>query len=303
MKCPSCGAEVGNSSVCEFCGTQISLDMKKEQEQLNKQGCPKCGSSNIKFNRENQGELRGKNAKQIIHRTVGFCQDCGHTWYPDSSANEAPKKNNMIWWVLGWIFFFPAPVMVLIWRKKNTWDIKVKIAVTAVFWILIFVLGSTNKSSEDTTKTTTIEQTETKSDAKSVETESKTDTSSTKQKAETKTETKVEESASSGKYSSYEDIYNDYKQRIIDATPGLVEEYKEEAASNTEGLEGLATICNDKIGALAEISNDGISEMADFMYKKGSGKYSDYEEWSGKLMDVYMEESQKITDAYMESAQ
>ena len=303
MKCPSCGAEVGNSSVCEFCGTQISLDMKKEQEQLNKQGCPKCGSSNIKFNRENQGELRGKNAKQIIHRTVGFCQDCGHTWYPDSSANEAPKKNNMIWWVLGWIFFFPAPVMVLIWRKKNTWDIKVKIAVTAVFWILIFVLGSTNKSSEDTTKTTTIEQTEAKSDAKSVETESKTDTSSTKQKAETKTETKVEESTSSGKYSSYEDIYNDYKQRIIDATPGLVEEYKEEAASNTEGLEGLATICNDKISALAEISNDGISEMADFMYKKGSGKYSDYEEWSGKLMDVYMEESQKITDAYMESAQ
>ena len=44
-------------------------------------------------------------------------------------------------------------------------------------------------------------------------------------------------------------------------------------------------------------------EMADFMYKKGSGKYSDYEEWSGKLMDVYMDESQKITDAYMESAQ
>lgn len=303
MKCPSCGAEVGNSSVCEFCGTQISLDMKKEQEQLNKQGCPKCGSSNIKFNRENQGELRGKNAKQIIHRTVGFCQDCGHTWYPDSAANEAPKKNNMIWWVLGWIFFFPAPVMVLIWRKKNTWDIKVKIAVTAVFWILIFVLGSTNKSSEDATKTTTVEQTETKTDTKSVETESKTDTSSTKEKAETKTETKVEESASSGKYSSYEDIYNDYKQRIIDATPGLVEEYKEEAASNTEGLEGLATICNNKISALAEISNAGISEMADFMYKKGSGKYSDYEEWSGKLMDVYMEESQKITDAYMESAQ
>ncbi|MEE3495352.1 MAG: hypothetical protein VZR06_09330, partial [Butyrivibrio sp.] len=55
-----------------------------------------------------------------------------------------PKKNNTIWWVLGWLFFFPAPVMVLIWRKKNTWDVKVKAAVTATFWIIIFIMGSVN---------------------------------------------------------------------------------------------------------------------------------------------------------------
>ncbi len=304
MKCPSCGAEVGNSSFCEFCGTQISLDMKKEQEQLNKQGCPKCGSSNIKFNRENQGELHGKNAKQIIHRTVGFCQDCGHTWYPESTANEAPKKNNTIWWVLGWIFFFPAPVMILIWRKKNTWDIKVKIAVTVVFWIVLFAIGSSNKSSESTTSSTTIEQTETKSEAKTdAGTSKKAETKSSNTETKEKTETKTEEVASTGKYSSYEDIYNEYKQKIIDATPGLVEEYNNESASNNAGLEGLAEICNNKISELAEISNEGVSEMADFMLKNGNGSYSDYENWSGKLMEVYMEESGKITDAYMKSAQ
>ncbi|MBE5838375.1 hypothetical protein [Butyrivibrio sp.] len=154
MKCPSCGAEIGDSTTCEFCGTHISLEMKKEQEQLNKKGCPKCGSSSIKFTRENQGEIRGKNAKQIVHRTVGFCQDCGHTWYPESEANEVPKKKNTIWWVLGWICFFPAPVMVLIWRKKNTWDIKIKIAVTVMFWLLIFVLGSNNNQTTDTQTTT-----------------------------------------------------------------------------------------------------------------------------------------------------
>ena len=27
MKCPNCGAEVGNSNVCEYCGTQISLEI------------------------------------------------------------------------------------------------------------------------------------------------------------------------------------------------------------------------------------------------------------------------------------
>jgi hypothetical protein len=151
MKCPSCGAEIGSSKTCDYCGTTITADMLKEQEQIHKQGCPRCGSSNIKFTRENQGEIRDKNNKRIIHRTVGFCQDCGHTWYPDSGIEPtAVKKNNMVWWVLGWLFFFPAPVMVLIWRKKNTWDIKVKIAVTVGFWLLIFILGSRNNTTADT---------------------------------------------------------------------------------------------------------------------------------------------------------
>ncbi len=310
MKCPSCGAEIGNSTTCEYCGTQISFDMKKEQEQLHKQGCPKCGSSNIVFNRENQGELHGKNSRQIINRTVGFCRDCGHTWYPNSEANEVPKKSNMIWWVLGWIFFFPAPVMVLIWRKKNTWDIKIKLAVTAVFWIAIFAIGSTNNQSAGGTATsTTVEQSESVTDNKTSEatTAATTDTAIQKQTTEAvvKDEEKTEktEAVSSGGYQSYEEIYDEYKQKIIDATPGLIEEYNTEAASNNEGLEGLATICNEKVGKLAEISNDGVSEMATFMYKNGSGSYSEYEEWSGKLMEVYMEESGKITDAYMDSAQ
>ena len=146
MQCSNCGAEIGNSKVCEFCGAKISYEMRREQEQINKQGCPQCGSSNIQFRRENQGEIRGKKSKQVVHRTVGFCKDCGYTWYP-SGANNAPQKNNLVWWILGWIFFFPAPVMVLIWRKKNTWDIKIKIAVTVVFWLLIFIIGGCNNSS------------------------------------------------------------------------------------------------------------------------------------------------------------
>lgn len=154
MKCPSCGAEIGTSKTCDYCGATISAEMLKEQEQLNKRGCPKCGSTNIEFKRENQGEIRGKNTKRIVHATVGYCKDCGYTWYPNE-ASGTPKKNNMIWWVLGWIFFFPAPVMVLIWRKKNTWDIKIKIAVTVVFWILIFALGSRNNNATTDTQTTT----------------------------------------------------------------------------------------------------------------------------------------------------
>ncbi len=159
MRCSNCGAEIGNSKVCEFCGATISYGMRREQEQINKQGCPQCGSSNIQFRRENQGEIRGKKSKQVVHRTVGFCKDCGYTWYP-SGANNAPQKNNLVWWILGWIFFFPAPVMVLIWRKKNTWDIKIKIAMTVIFWVVFFCLGSCSNSSDTSSSNTSTQEVE-----------------------------------------------------------------------------------------------------------------------------------------------
>ena len=71
---------------------------------------------------------------------------------------EPKKKGNLIWWVLGWIFFFPIPVMILIWRKKNTWRIGAKITATVLLWIFIFIVGSMNgksKSTEDPVVETT----------------------------------------------------------------------------------------------------------------------------------------------------
>ena len=101
---------------------------------------------------------------------------------------------------------------------------------------------------------------------------------------------------------SYQTILDDYTVKLQDATPGLIEEYKLEAANNSDGLEGLAAICNAKVTELAEISNDGIPEMAKYYYKHGSGSYDEYSEWAGKILDVYMEEAGKIQDAYMDSA-
>lgn len=31
MKCPSCGANIDRGTVCEFCGAQISSQMRAEQ--------------------------------------------------------------------------------------------------------------------------------------------------------------------------------------------------------------------------------------------------------------------------------
>lgn len=99
----------------------------------------------------------------------------------------------------------------------------------------------------------------------------------------------------------YQTILDEYTVKIKDAVPGLVDEYNQEAANNSAGINGLAEIYNAKIEKLAEISNEGIEKMAEIYLDYGSGQYNEYEEWSGKLMDVYMEESETLTDAYMNS--
>lgn len=101
---------------------------------------------------------------------------------------------------------------------------------------------------------------------------------------------------------SYQSILDYYTVKIKAATPGLIAEYKTEAENNTNGLMGLAEISNNKVLALAEISNEGVREMADLLFRVGSGKYSEYEEWAGKLYDVYSDEADKIYDVYMNSA-
>ena len=143
MRCPNCGAEIGTSDRCEYCGSTITSDMKKEQEILNKKGCPKCGSTNIKFTRENHGEVSGKNSKKIVHKTVGVCNDCGYTWYLDVVE---PKKRKTWLWVLGWIFIFPVPLTILMLRKK---DMKpaIKYGIIAAAWIIYLIIGFGRNSS------------------------------------------------------------------------------------------------------------------------------------------------------------
>ena len=155
MKCPSCGAEIGTSKVCEFCGSTITAEMQREAEQLRKAGCPKCGSSNITFRRENQGEIRGKNQKAVIHRTVGLCKDCGFTWYPNT--NDAPQPKRKTWlWVLGWIFIFPVPLTLIMLKKK---DMKpaIKYGVIAAGWIVYLLIGIFGGDSDKSGETANIE--------------------------------------------------------------------------------------------------------------------------------------------------
>lgn len=101
---------------------------------------------------------------------------------------------------------------------------------------------------------------------------------------------------------SYEEILADYSQKLRAATPGLIAEYNEAAKMNQDGLTGLATLSNEKVGELAEILNEGTQEMAEIYLYEGSGSYDEYSEWAEKLYEVYAEEADKIWDVYMDSA-
>lgn len=145
MKCPSCGAET-NGKFCEYCGSELPKD------KVNVGVCPKCGNSNITFKRERVGTATqrtshknligtgrtGQSVSQSAYRTVGLCQNCGHTWNSNAGSKSSGKKTWL--WVLGWICIFPVPLTILLLRKK---DMKpaVKYGIIVAAWLLFFVIG------------------------------------------------------------------------------------------------------------------------------------------------------------------
>lgn len=167
------------------------------------------------------------------------------------------------------------------------------------FWLLILVVVSYALGNEDETEladNSGINTPETVMAEKVVSEESVKDSIVIESESFTESNKETAEE-------QYQMILDEYTLKIQESASKLVEEYNAEYPNNQEGLEGLAELSNEKISKLAEISNEGIGKMAEVHFSKGSGKYEDYEEWAGKLMDVYMQEGEQITDAYMISAQ
>ena len=98
----------------------------------------------------------------------------------------------------------------------------------------------------------------------------------------------------------YQKIYKTYAAKMRKATPKLLKEFKQEAEGKNLTMQKLARICNEKVGVLADICNDGSFAMADISFLDPNSSYDDYEDWNLKLSDVYMEESMKINDYYIE---
>lgn len=99
----------------------------------------------------------------------------------------------------------------------------------------------------------------------------------------------------------YEEIFQEYSDKLTELTPVLVEEFNAEAEANEGGIEGLTEIFDAKIDRLSEIYIKGTEAMTNYMYEVKSDDSGLYLEWTQKLSGVFMEESQKITDEYTQT--
>lgn len=175
-------------------------------------GCPNCGSANIQFRRENQGEVRSKHSKQIIHRTVGFCKDCGYTWTP-----QAPQKpKSKLWlWVIGWICCFPIPLTILMLRNQKL-NNKAKYGIIATGWIVFLCIGLGGRSNRSETPPTVETPTEQTTTAATAEETSELETT-----AETVSETETVEN-------------EPLSENTIQLTAGQKNQYSEEMILNKD---------------------------------------------------------------------
>ena len=114
-------------ATCEFCGASIIIDDGSEKVRIKNPG-----QAGYEFE---QGRLKAYDEYMAQAQPMRM----------ELTIEPARKKGSILPWVLGWLFIFPIPVMILIMRAGKL-DKSVKMAVIATAWILylsfVFVCGS-----------------------------------------------------------------------------------------------------------------------------------------------------------------
>lgn len=176
MKCQSCGAETKSAKYCEFCGSEMPQEKPNVNIVNNYYGnvnnqldsdscsCPKCNSRNFKYQREKVATVsntqskkssmtntRNSNSvKQTAYRTIGLCQNCGYTYYPnDSIATTATSKKHGFWWWLLVICFWPIPLSIWFYKtEKVKLEKKWKLAIITGFWVFMLIVSALSPDQE-----------------------------------------------------------------------------------------------------------------------------------------------------------
>lgn len=118
LKCSQCNGDMTFDSnrkvfICKYCGNVESVD---ESDDVQIQRIKSQAYKDVEMARQ-QTELQ---KEQMYY-------------------DEERKKKNLVWWVLGWICFFPVPLTILIWRNKEM-DKKKKGILTAAVWIGVLIV-------------------------------------------------------------------------------------------------------------------------------------------------------------------
>lgn len=128
------------------------------------QKCPRCGSTNIQYRRENQGEVRRGKKKYIVHKTIGICHDCGKTW--DGNRKERSSNPSVGAWVCLWLFLFPVALTIVLY--KSNLDKRLKYGLIGAMWgffVIVGIIGGKNSTETGTSNDYRIEHTELESES------------------------------------------------------------------------------------------------------------------------------------------
>ena len=138
MKCKNCGANLKvDSDVkdvnCQFCGAVFKIDDEVQQYKLD-------DAEQLGYVLE-KGKIRAR--EEAIQARIDEQNNILQALYHDEK-----RKRNLIWWIMGWLFFFPIPLTILIWKSK--WNQKNKIIATVILWGVLLLIGtlSSNDASD-----------------------------------------------------------------------------------------------------------------------------------------------------------
>ena len=145
LKCKNCGsklkvAEDFTDIICQFCGANFKIDDEVVHHKID--DAEKTGYEMEK------GRLR---AQKEYEEEEQERRQAEYYTKKRRLEEEKRKKDNLKWWIIGWIFCFPIPLTILIWRSK--WEQKKKIIATVALWGFILIFGLLNDSTQNTEQT------------------------------------------------------------------------------------------------------------------------------------------------------
>lgn len=146
---------------CPNCGSQLQIDLDNKQA-----SCPYCGNTlliddgvqHIQYdNAENAGyEFEKGRQRAQAEQLMNYSNQSSNTKYWQQPQNQK-KKKTMVWWVIGWILFFPIPLTILLARDKSI-NPKVRYGIIAGMWIILLIVGLVrNNGANDNFENTTVQ--------------------------------------------------------------------------------------------------------------------------------------------------
>ena len=139
LKCPNCNSTMQTDDsakevYCSYCGTKFAIDDEVKHIQYDN-----AEQAGYEFEKGRQRAIEEQQARNSV---------------PDYVQYQPPKKRKTWLWVLGWLFFFPIPLTVIIVRSQSL-SKKAKIIILSILWAVILLLGIFGETEQTTATPTT----------------------------------------------------------------------------------------------------------------------------------------------------